>query len=59
MLFNATITTQLFSYRYGIGFARCLQTNLEVRFPNKGMDVLERRAANFLDPRFKGVLHLF
>ena len=43
----------IFIYRYGIGFARALQANLEARFPNKGMDILERRAANFLDPRFE------
>ena len=32
-----------------------MQANLEVRFPNKGMDRLERRAANYLDPTLKGV----
>ena len=41
--------------RYGIGFVRSLQNNLEIRFPNKGMDSLERRAANYLDPTLKGV----
>ena len=32
-----------------------MQNNLEVRFPNKGMESLERRAANYLDPTLKGV----
>ena len=41
--------------RYGIGFARVLQTKLEERFPNKGMEKLERCVANYLDPRYKGI----
>ena len=46
--------------RYGIGFARVLQTKLEERFPNKGMEKLERCVANYLDPRYKGIhLSLF
>ena len=43
--------------RYGVGFARELLKRLNERFPNCGMDVFERRAANYLDPRYKG-LHL-
>ena len=41
--------------RYGIGFARVLQTKLEERFPNKGTEKLERCVANYLDPRYKGI----
>ena len=41
--------------RYGIMFARTLQTNLEMRFPDRGMDRLERCVGNYLDPRFKGI----
>ena len=41
--------------RYGIGFARVLQTKLEERIPNKGMEKLERCVANYLDPRYKGI----
>ena len=40
---------------YGIGFARTLKRNLEKRFPNKGMEVEERRFADYLAPQFKGV----
>ena len=29
--------------------------NLEKRFPNHGLEVFERRAANYLDPHFKGI----
>ena len=36
-------------------FARSLQARLEERFPERGMTRLERRIANFLDPRFKGI----
>ena len=43
-----------FSFRFGIQFATCLQTMLDVRFPERGMTRLERRIANLLDPRFKG-----
>ena len=32
-------------------FAKCLQTMLEARFPERGMTWLERRIANYLDPR--------
>lgn len=41
--------------QYGIGFARSLKRNLEKRFPNRGMDIQERRFANYLAPQFKGV----
>ena len=40
---------------YGIGFARSLKRNIEKRSPNKGMEVQERRFANYLAPQFKGV----
>lgn len=39
----------------GVIFARELKKNLNKRFPNHGMDNRLRRAANFLDPRFKGI----
>ena len=32
-------------------FAKCLQTMLEARFPERGMTLLERRIANYVDPR--------
>ena len=32
--------------------AKCLQTMLEARFPEGGMTRLERRIANYVDPRF-------
>ena len=35
-------------------FARTLQERLEERFPETGMTCLERNAANYLDPRWKG-----
>ena len=41
--------------KYGIGFARELLKNLDKRFPNHGLEVFERRAANYLDPHFKGI----
>ena len=41
--------------RYGVGFARELENNLEKRFPDFGMGRLERRLANYLDPRYKGI----
>ena len=44
----------IFAFRFGIHFAKCLQTMLEARFPERGMTRLERRVANLLDPRFKG-----
>ena len=44
----------ILSFRFGIHFAKCLQTMLEARFPERGMTRLERRIANLLDPRFKG-----
>ena len=41
--------------KFGVTFAKELKKNLEKRFPNHGMDVLERRAANYLDPHLKGI----
>ena len=41
--------------QYGIGFARSLKKNLNLRFPDCGTEVIENRLANFLDPRLKGV----
>ena len=38
-----------------MGLARSLKRNLEKRFPNRGMDIQERRFANYLAPQFKGV----
>ena len=39
----------------GVTFAKELKKNLERRFPNHGLNVFERRAANYLDPHFKGI----
>ena len=39
---------------YGMSFAKCMLRNLQERFPNSGANVFERKAANYLDPRFKG-----
>lgn len=41
--------------KFGITFARELKKNLDKRFPNHGLDVFEQRAANYLDPHFKGI----
>ena len=41
--------------KFGITFAREMKKNLEKRFPNYGLDVFVRRAANYLDPHFKGI----
>ena len=41
--------------QFGITFAKELMKNLEKRFPNHGLEVFERRAANYLDPHFKGI----
>ena len=41
--------------QHGITFARCLLKNLKIRFPDGGSRKFERRAANFLDPRLKGI----
>ena len=41
--------------RFGVGFARELKKNLDKRFPDFGMGRFERRVANYLDPRYKGV----
>ena len=41
--------------KFGITFAKELKKNLEKRFPNHGLQVFERRAANYLDPHFKGI----
>ena len=39
---------------YGIGFAKELKAQIEVRFPDKGTDRVQRRMANYLSPKFKG-----
>ena len=41
--------------QYGVTFARSLLSNLEKRFPECGTQIFERRVANFIDPRLKGV----
>ena len=41
--------------KFGITFAREMKKNLEKRFPNYGLYVIVRRAANYLDPHFKGI----
>ena len=41
--------------QYGVTFARYLLKHLEKRFPNCGADRFERSAANYVDPRLKGV----
>ena len=43
--------------KFGLDFAKTLKEMLEKRFPDMGMNCPLRRAANYLDPRFKG-LHL-
>ena len=43
--------------KHGVTFAKKLKEMLEKRFPNKGLDCPLRRAANYLDPKLKG-LHL-
>ena len=43
--------------KYGVTFAKNLKEMLEKRFPNKGLDCPLRRAADYLDPKHKG-LHL-
>ena len=35
-------------------FARELKEQIEARFPDKGTDRVQRRIANYLDPRFRG-----
>ena len=40
---------------HGIGFAKVLKRNLELRVPDCGTDILENRIANFLDPRLKSI----
>ena len=60
LISHSFILLILYLSRYGIMFARNLQTNLEMRFPDRGMDRLERCVGNYLDPRFKGIhLSLF
>ena len=39
---------------YGIMFARELKKQIEVRFPDKGTDRVQRRMANYLDPKLRG-----
>ena len=41
--------------QYGVTFAKALLKNLQKRFPNSGADIFERKVANYLDPRYKGV----
>lgn len=41
--------------RYGIGFARELKRQIEVRFPDKGTGNKLNRLANYLSPQFKGI----
>ena len=43
--------------KYGVTFAKKLKEMLEKIFPNKGLDCPLRRAADYLDPKHKG-LHL-
>ena len=43
--------------KHGVTFAKKLKEMLEKRFPNKGLDCPLRRAANYLDPKHRG-LHL-
>ena len=43
--------------KHGVTFAKKLKEMLEKRFPNKGLLCPLRRAANYLDPKLKG-LHL-
>ena len=39
---------------YGIMFARELKEQIENRFPDKGTDRVQRRMANYLDPKLRG-----
>ena len=41
--------------RFGVGFARELKKQIEVRFPNKGTENKLNRLANYLAPQFKGI----
>ena len=41
--------------RYGIGFARELKKQIEVRFPKLGTENKLRRYANYLAPTYKGI----
>ena len=41
--------------RYGVGFARELKKQIEVRFPDKGTGNKLNRLANYLSPQFKGI----
>ena len=41
--------------RYGVGFARELKKQIEVRFPDKGRGNKLNRLANYLSPQFKGI----
>ena len=41
--------------QYGVTFAKALFKNLQKRFPNSGGDIFERKVANYLDPRYKGI----
>ena len=39
---------------YGVTFAKELKKQIEIRFPDKGTDGVQRRMANYLSPKFKG-----
>ena len=39
---------------YGVTFAKELKKQIEIRFPDKGTDRVQRRMANYLSPKFKG-----
>ena len=41
------------NHKFCITFAK--DKDLDKRFPNHGFDVFEQRAANYLDPHFKGI----
>ena len=41
--------------QFGVTFAKSLLKNLQFRFPASGTERFERRVANYLDPRYKGV----
>ena len=43
-----------FNCGYGITFAKELKAQIEIRFPEKGTDRVQRRMANYLSPKFRG-----
>ena len=58
-IFNVQTTLRKFvenpdNCGYGITFAKELKKQIEIRFPDKGTDRVQRRMANYLSPRLRG-----